>query len=126
MESECEIRNLKSEMIYGTRGRNRTCGQQLRRLMLYPLSYAGVSCEKADPNETRPNGRSAMRAEMIIICNPRRGEKIEAFPRLSQLAKNRGRPVRMILGCARKKFKAFPKRNLAFCHFICWQWQGRE
>ena len=28
---------------HGALGRNRTCGQEIRRLLLYPLSYEGVS-----------------------------------------------------------------------------------
>jgi hypothetical protein len=31
--------------VIGAPGRNRTCGQQIRNLLLYPLSYGGIQYE---------------------------------------------------------------------------------
>ncbi len=40
--------------IFGALGRNRTCDQEIRRLLLYPLSYeGGVGCEAVNSLQAR-------------------------------------------------------------------------
>ena len=34
------VGDLQNRFVFGVAGRNRTCDRQLRRLLLYPLSYS--------------------------------------------------------------------------------------
>ena len=103
--------------IYGTRGRNRTCGQQLRRLLLYPLSYAGVRCEKAGPSGVSPSprwrGRIEARANSVekYEAGPKTFQEIRGFPYWHAMSLHQ---TKAILERTQKKFKAIKAKGGKF------------